>query len=242
MADVNLKEYQPLLQVGGKRNTPDKGNPGMAREVNYMIYSVGRTQPAEYMKGDKKFDEDRGIFHYILGRDKGIIKRIDLQKTATPGLQEVRFEQSGYDGLKQLLVQYDVSIETYLNIKTFPGTYLFVDPRGFDPSSNLIPCSDDNLTEYGIGGYYMIISSEHTISADTAPTTKIIAKWVNKIGHDPDDDQHTKCGTVQSVEEIAAGPESTACGTWRAERKEDSGGLGSTTRDGVSLDAPTEYL
>ena len=243
MADVNIGKYQPLLQVGGQRGKPDGGNPGAEREVNYMIYSVGRTQPAEYMKGNKAFDESRGIFHYVLGRDKGIIKSIDLQKTSTPGLQEVRFEQSGYDGLKQLLVQYDVNIETYLNIKTFPGTYLFVDPRGFDPSSNLIPCSDNNLTEYGIGGYYMIITSEHTISAATAPTTKIVAKWVNKIGHDDEDAEHTKCGTVQSIEELnAAGAESTACGTWRAQRKDESGGLGGTTMDGVSLEAPTEYL
>ena len=242
MADVNIGKYQPLLQVGGKRGSPDGGNPGVGEEINYMIYSVGRTQPAEYMKGDKEFDEKRGIFHYILGRDKGIIKRIDLQKTSTPGLQEVRFEQSGYDGLKQLLVQYDVNIETYLNIKTFPGTYLFVDPRGFDPSSNLTPCSDNNLTEYGIGGYYMIITSEHTISAATAPTTKIVAKWVNKIGHDEDDEAQTKCGTVQTIEELSAGPESTSCGTWRALRKDESGGLGSTTADGVSLEAPTEYL
>ena len=242
MADVNIGKYQPLLQVGGARGKPDEGNPGVGEEINYMIYSVGRTQPAEYMKGNKTFDEERGIFHYILGRDKGIIKSINLQKTQTPGLQEVRFEQSGYDGLKQLLVQYDVDIETYLNIKTFPGTYLFVDPRGFDPSSNLIPCSDNNLTEYGIGGYYMIINSEHTISAGTPPTTKIVAKWVNKIGHDPDDDEHTKCGTVQTVEELSAGTESTACGTSRALRKDESGGLGGTTVDGVSLEAPTEYL
>jgi len=243
LADVSVKKYQPLIQVGGRRKRPDKGNPGVDKEVNYMVYSVGRTQPAEYMKGNKTFDEKRGIFHYILGRDKGIIRNIDLQKTQTPGLQEVRFEQSGYDGLKQLLVQYDVNIDTYLNVKAFPGTYLFVDPRGFDPASNLTPCSNNNLTEYGIGGYYMIITSEHTISADSAPSTKIVAKWVNKIGHDAKDEKHSKCATVNSVEEIGAGAtESTACATWRAQRKEDSGGLGGTTRSGVSLSTPTEIL
>ena len=52
-----------------------------------------------------------------------------------------------------------------LNVHTFPGTYIFVDPRGFAPEATT------DLTRFGIGGYYMITRSEHTISPGTADTT-----------------------------------------------------------------------
>jgi len=237
IADVSNSGDMPLLRVSGSPRTPDGGVPADATEteVNYMVYYIARSQPAEYMKGNREFDESRGIFHYALAKDRGIIKKIALKKTSTPGLAEVRFEQSGFDGLKQLLVKYDVNITTYLNVKTFPGNYIFVDPRSFDPTSNLVPCDDGNLTEYGIGGYYIIVSAQHTIAAGEA-VTKIAARWVNKIGHDPDDEEHTACGSVvMSDTEDDNGGESTNCATERAIRADESGGLGGTKRKGISI-------
>ena len=108
------------------------------------------------------------------------MKNITLSKTQTPGLQEVRFEQEGYDGLQQLRVVYDVEIDSYAAVKTFPGTYIFVNPQSFAPTTNLVPCHPLNLTQYGIGGYYMIIRSEHSFAPGVADT-KISAKWVNEV-------------------------------------------------------------
>jgi hypothetical protein len=82
------------------------------------------------MNGDKAEDHQNGIFHYLLGRDRGLVKNISLSKTETPGLQEVRYEQEGYEGLEQLRVVYDADIECYSNVNTFPGTYIYIDPKG----------------------------------------------------------------------------------------------------------------
>ena len=171
---------KPVLQISGERDMPDGGNQGFENEMNYMCYFAGRTQPREMMKGDRATDEENGIFHYLMGKDRGIVKNIQLSKTQTPGLQEVRFEQEGYDGLRQLRVVYDVNIDTYSNVKTFPGTYIYVEPRSFAPSTNVVPGDDMNLTEYGIGGYYMIIRSEHNFAPGDA-SSKIYAKWVNQL-------------------------------------------------------------
>ena len=176
---------QPVLNVSGVENTPIiAGN--IAEEMNYFIYYAGRITPLERMKGDKKADEAAGIFHYLLGRDRGLIKTIKLTKTESKGLAEVRFEQDGYDGLKQLRVVYDVEIESFADVKTFPGTYIFVDPRGFAPSTNLIPKDRLNLTQYGLGGYMMIVKSEHFFAPGQA-NYKIYAKWVNSIEADAED-------------------------------------------------------
>ena len=182
--DIDAAE-KPVLNISGERKTPDGGNPGVFFENNYLTYFAGRTSPREKMNGDFEEDKEAGIFHYVLGKNRGIIKDIKLSKTDSKGLPEVRFEQDGYDGLKQLRVVYDVDVDTYLNVKTFPGSYIFVDPRGFAPNTNLEADSELNLTEYGIGGYCMIIRSTHEFGPGLAKSS-LHAKWVHDTNNNLD--------------------------------------------------------
>ena len=91
----------PIICISG---TPQGAvtHPTLETEMNYFVYFAGRTMPTERQNGIKCEDQSRGIQHYLLGRDKGMIKNIKLSKTKSPGLAEVRFEQDGYDGLRQL--------------------------------------------------------------------------------------------------------------------------------------------
>ena len=158
----------------------DKPNPGANKEMNYFIFHAGRTQPLEYMRGIQSQDESRGIFHYVLGKDRGIVKNISLQKTDSPGLKEVRFEQEGYDGLHQLREIYDVNITSYANITAFPGAYIFVDPKGFAPSMGAYDIDRFDLTDLGVGGYYMITKAEHDFAPGVGET-RLTAVWVSSI-------------------------------------------------------------
>ena len=179
ISDANVP--QPLLNVSGPLGAPS-GDAGIQNEMNYMVYFAGRTQPLELMRGNREQDVAAGIFHYMIGRPKGIIKTISLSKTDAKYLKEVRFQQEGFDGLQQLREVYDVNIDCYASPKTFPGTYIFVDPRGFAP--NTVAYDSENvkfdLTRYGIGGYCMIIRSEHNFGPGKAET-KVTAKWVAEI-------------------------------------------------------------
>lgn len=168
------KKIRPILNISG-RGQERKYIP-INNEINYFTFFAGRVQPVERMNGNKVEDHENGIFHYLLGRDRGLVKNISLSKTETPGLQEVRFEQEGYEGLEQLRVVYDADIECYSNVNTFPGTYIYIDPKGFDPSL----AKDFDITKYGVGGYYMIIKSTHRFAAGEAKS-KIHAKWVAQL-------------------------------------------------------------
>ena len=173
---------RPVLNIGGHRSL-NVGFLKASRENNYFIYYAGRSAPKSLMNGSRTKDQEIGIFHYIMGRDRGIVKTIKLNKTDSPdALKMVRFEQEGYDGLRQLREIYDVDIETFCNIHAFPGTYIFVEPRGFSPS--LGPFSQENfdLTDLGIGGYYMIMGSTHQFAAGTM-NTSIKAKWVQAVDY-----------------------------------------------------------
>jgi hypothetical protein len=163
----------PLTKTSGPAERSAVNTISSEQEINYMVYFVGRTMPTEEMRGNKIRDEQKGIFHYQIGLDRGLVKDIKLTKTQTPGLQEVRFEQEGYDGLEQLRVVYDAKIDCYSNINTFPGTYIYIEPRGYSPMSEI------DLTKYGIGGYYMIVRSTHQFGPGIA-NSEIDAKWVNK--------------------------------------------------------------
>ena len=181
-ADIHNRDMFPEYPI-----LRDTGLNGIVKingsdEVNYMIYFIGQTTPSEPPTNTnrKEFDEERGIYHYQIGRERGLVKDIKLKKTSTPGLQEVRFEQRGYDGLEQLRVTYDATIESYANANTFPGTYIYIDPFGFSPSANTVYGEEFNLTKYGIGGYYMIIRSTHQFGIGVA-NSSIEAKWVNAL-------------------------------------------------------------
>ena len=172
----NPKNETPILNISGGRNN-NIINPGFAREINYLVYYAARTQPSDRMNGDLDEDALHGITHYQIGKQDGIVKTINLTKTDSPGLKEVRFEQEGYDGLQQLREMYDAKIKTYSDVSAFPGNYIFIEPAGFSPSAR---ASGIDLTQFGIGGYYMIIRSEHAFGAGLGET-QITAKWVAEI-------------------------------------------------------------
>jgi len=171
---------KPLLNISGPAGSPRvQGN--ITEEINYLAFSAGRTPSSRPMDGNREEDEKAGIFHYILGQPRGIVKNIKLTKTDAKYQAEVRWEQDGYDGLQQLRVVYDTTVECYSNVRTFPGTYIFVDPRGWDPGTTLGAEDLKNISRYGIGGYCMIIRSEHTFGPGEANST-LTAKWVQEVG------------------------------------------------------------
>ena len=166
----------PVLTLSGKRNTP-KETSSIDRMMSYFVFSVGRKSPVSNYMGNKEADAKSGIFHYMIGQDSGIVKNITLEKTSTPGLKEVRFEQEGYNGLEQLREVYNARIDTFLNVQSFPGVYVYVEPKGFAPNTS------EDLTRFGIGGYCMIVKTEHTIAPGVADST-LHAVWVASKGSD----------------------------------------------------------
>lgn len=166
-------DYFPILKTSGPSGPRSKGP--VEDMINYYIFTVGRKYPTDAYTGNPAKDAKNGIFHYVLGDKVGIVKNISLDKTSAPGLKELRFEQEGFDGLEQLREVYNANITTFLNPQTFPGTYIYVEPRGFDPTAT------EDLTRFGIGGYYMITKTSHNITPGNAET-QINAAWVASKG------------------------------------------------------------
>ena len=180
----------PLLHVFGDRDSPINHRE-FKDTYNYQVFYAGRVQPQSKMSGDETLDSNAGVYHFVLGKPNGIVKNIQLSKTDAPGLKEVRFEQEGYDGLMQLREVYDANITCYGSPNIMPGTYIYVNPRGFSPESkhyeelagvsgNKRVIDNASLTRYGIGGYYMVTRAETTFGPGTCET-ELTAKWVAEL-------------------------------------------------------------
>jgi hypothetical protein len=168
------RTFFPLLKISGPREDP-RAFLQYDKMRNYYIFSASRKYPSDAYLGNRIQDARNGIFHYILGEDKGMVRGISLDKTNTPGLKELRFEQEGFAGLEQLREVYNANITTFLNVQTFPGTYIYIEPKGFDPTAT------EDLSRFGIGGYYMVTKTSHTIQPGNAET-QINAAWVASKG------------------------------------------------------------
>jgi len=164
-----LPKSRPLLSVAGASNDP-RPEYGFDSEHHYLCFHAGNVLPREKMKGIRSEDHNRGIYHFKTGMNKGIIHTITLKRTNATFLPEVKFETSGFDGLKQLIDVYDVNIKMDGFFNIYPGQYIYVDPAGFDPSNNVT-----NLTELGVGGYCMITNISHTIIPKCVTT--VTARW-----------------------------------------------------------------
>ena len=198
---------RPFLNTMGSRVTMGPRSMGQAMQHNYMMFYAGRTRPDELMTGNSQLDQAGGIYHYVMGDARGIVKNIRLDKKSAKSLKELRFEQEGYDGLLQLREVYNVTIDAFLLPNTYPGVYIFVDPRGFAPDTTgyegidpvtkkPFPVDMYELTRYGVGGYYMITKSEHTIAAGER-SSQILASWVaskEKPGAAPATDTSVESG------------------------------------------------
>jgi len=186
----------PVLSVMGNRDDP-RSVASLDSETNYLVFYAGRVMPAEKKGGILSQDVQNGIFHYGLGEKKGFVKKISLEKTTTPYLAELRYTQEGFDGLQQLLVLYDANIETFFDPTAFPGTYIFVEPRSFDPGLTY------DITKLGIGGYFMITEAEHMLKAGKAHT-KFSAKWTDQVSKEAGEaaglqgSEDSQCPAVQN--------------------------------------------
>ena len=179
----------PILNTMGSRITGGSPNRGQENQKNYLIFYGSRVQPRDAMTGNKAMDASRGIHHYMLGASRGLVKNITLEKIQVKGMKEMKFEQEGYDGLLQLREVYNVVADTFLMPNAYPGTYMFVDPRGFAPDTqgfeyargkSTVPIDQYELSRYGIGGYYVITKTEHRIAEGEA-STRVQAAWTAQI-------------------------------------------------------------
>lgn len=149
----------------------DLGSNDLENCFNYIvIYPVTNIKKHEGV-GNQVEDGKNGIYHFGIGKNTGIVKRIDFAKTDIQYLREARYYNHGHNGLMQLGAVYKCTLEMFGNTIFYPGMQIFIDPRGlsgqdFDPTKK-----SSVANQLGFGGYHLITRVNSSIKPGAFDTT-----------------------------------------------------------------------
>ena len=123
--------------------------------LNYcFIYTSSQFKINIDVKNREEENDKKGIYHFRIGTDVGIIKKIEFKKTDNMFYREAKVlnEQSA-DAIRLKQV-YDADIVMYGNNLYRPGDYIYIEPDIYSVKSNE---SDKTIGDImGFGGYYMV--------------------------------------------------------------------------------------
>ena len=128
--------------------------------------------PVPYRDGDREKDEKQGIYHYFLGRDRGIVNVMNFSKISQEG-RRTELMRSGGDIGAFLVERYDVQ----MTLQGFPqisaGQTIHIKPA--------IASLGDSRSgksfgaQLGLTGYYFIKKVDHKIDSDNQFMTTVHA-------------------------------------------------------------------
>jgi hypothetical protein len=143
LGEIGKGEMDPLASSGQKFHH------------YYNVFS--RRSSHSNRKGIRSIDEAENIFHYVIGTDRGLAKNFNFSRQETQFFQEMLIESNNAeDQIQALFLPQDVNISMFGNTLHKNGDLIFVDSR---PSLGSFAGP-----VLGIGGYYRVIRSSHTIS------------------------------------------------------------------------------
>jgi hypothetical protein len=127
---------------------------------NYLIIYCSNQLPENIIKNGALSEVDRykkdienGVYHFYIGSDKGIIKKINFSRTDAQFYKEARAQNSAGDqNLGRLREVYDANISMFGNNMFRPGDFIYIEPLFFVGIAAL-----DLQNKLGLGGYYQVI-------------------------------------------------------------------------------------
>jgi hypothetical protein len=139
----------------------------------FVVYAYGlEPRRLAFEKGDgghsNRYERDlsNGIFHVSTGLDRGLTKSMQFGLSNQKYLREARYEQSDFKPELQLSDVYNASIRMYGNNLFFPGTQVFVNPRGLGSDALGDPGhAGSNANVMGLGGYHLVTKVKHSINS-----------------------------------------------------------------------------
>lgn len=164
---------------------------------NYIMIYVDSARIKTDKVGNKFDDENNGVMHYQLGKDRGILKKIKFTKSDMQYIREARFFRHGHDGLMQLSAVYKISMDMVGNTLYYPGMEVFIDPVGLiGAGSDFDPRIRQSIAnKLGFGGYHLVTRVKSTIGPGKF-TTNVEALFDYSGDGDP------KSRVIGSKEEI----------------------------------------
>jgi hypothetical protein len=152
----------PAPCIVAKGTDAQVGLSGPGLYTNFKVITLTTVHP-DLLEGNYRADREVGIYHFIVGADRGLLKEATFNRMDAPYLREARIDRNRIAGAEQLRELYNVNLSLYGAPILKPGQLIYVTPSplGFGD-----PRSKNSVSRYlGIGGYHMVISVQSAIDS-----------------------------------------------------------------------------
>ena len=152
------------LTANKKRAGEDDYGNSKGFDVHRVFKTLVMTTPSmlAFEQGNPTEDQQRGVYHFIVGASTGILKSATFTRVDAPNMREARVSRDRAAGAEQLRELYNVNLTLYGNPLIKPGQYIYVIPSPLGFGS---PKSAKSFARFlGIGGYHLVTSVTNTIS------------------------------------------------------------------------------
>ena len=143
--------------------------------IHDYLYLHANSWIPQDLEGEEESDFKKGIYHFYIGQDGGIMHEINFAKIDHKYQREALITQNGLSQLEYLREPYDANVRMLGNFLFYPGQLFYVNP-GLGGFGNPIK-KRSAARQIGLGGYYNVISVEGVITPE-AFETEMKGRWV----------------------------------------------------------------
>ena len=155
----NLKQYLPV--------------DNKIEENMNLVFILSENEENINLKGD--FDQDwntNGIYHFYVGEEKGLVKRISFNREDNPRLEAAQLQAANPENNGEIIRHvYSSTLELFGNNLFEPGHLIYINPTY--PGLGL---KNTILFKMGLGGYYRVINVNSFIEPGIY-RTELNCKW-----------------------------------------------------------------
>ena len=186
------------------------------KSYHYMLIYAANAGATEQLDGNFALDQQRGIYHFGIGKDRGIFKTVNFSKTDLPFLRESRFSvdaEAAATGLTILANVYEIELKMVGNTLFMPGMKLYLDPSGLAPMLGRPTARLSPASLLGIGGYHVVIGVKSYIESGRYETT-VKAIWeasgargaIGFTGPEAQTQGESECSTAVEAQDVITSP------------------------------------
>lgn len=159
------------ITVDKRRENDNDFGHATGADVHRNFKTIVMTTPSMlgFEDGDYESDTERGVYHFIVGANSGLLKSATFERVDAPYLRESRISRDRVAGAEQLRELYNVTLKLYGAPLIKPGQYVYVLPAPIGFGNPRDKRSISRLI--GIGGYHLVTEVTNTVTAKGYETT-----------------------------------------------------------------------
>ncbi len=158
------KGRRTLTSLKGKFHNTGKRVNGESIKYKQVVFT-SNMDASPISSGDPTVDAKKGVIHLALGADRGLLKQANFSKSTIPGRREHLMMSEKMNTLERANEPYDTDLTMIGNTLFRPGTRFFLTPSIAGSGGGAL------AARLGLGGYYIVMSVDSSISRGSYETT-----------------------------------------------------------------------